>query len=83
MVEAIEYRRGTSTKKSLRTDEKLLVSRREVAARLSISQRTIDYLIANETLNDEAHWNTCVDPNSGSLTIPTRRLPRAPGKLNP
>jgi excisionase family DNA binding protein len=41
---------GTLTKKPVKTDDKLLVSRREAAARLSISQRAVDYLIANKTL---------------------------------
>ena len=35
----------------IRTDDKILVSRREAAARLSISQRALDYLIANKTLS--------------------------------
>jgi hypothetical protein len=41
---------ATSAKASVQTDDKLLVSLREAAARLSISQRALDYLIANKTL---------------------------------
>jgi excisionase family DNA binding protein len=39
-----------SGKKDFGTEHKLLVSRREAAAQLSISQRAIDYLIANKLL---------------------------------
>lgn len=39
-----------STNANLRIDDKLHVSRREAAARLSISGRAIDYLIANRAL---------------------------------
>ena len=41
---------GVSPKKPAGTEDKLLVSRREAAARLSISQRAVDYLIANNSL---------------------------------
>lgn len=38
------------TKKQPVSDNKLLVSRREAANRLSISQRALDYLIASKAL---------------------------------
>jgi excisionase family DNA binding protein len=48
--------------------EKLLVSRREAAARLSISQRAVDYLIANKTLSTKRIGSR--------VLIPTRDLQR-------
>jgi excisionase family DNA binding protein len=41
---------GKSERKSVRTEDKLLLSRSEAAAVLSISQRSLDYLIANKFL---------------------------------
>jgi len=37
-------------KKSVRPEDKLLLSRQEAAVLLSISQRSLDYLIANKVL---------------------------------
>lgn len=42
--------RSDVLKKPAEVDTKLLVSRREAAAWLSISQRSLDYLIANKEL---------------------------------
>jgi excisionase family DNA binding protein len=50
MSDMHESYEGDSRKIPPKPDEKLLVSRREAAARLSISQRALDYLIANKTL---------------------------------
>jgi excisionase family DNA binding protein len=50
MVDTVKSFLATSAKVSVKTDDKLLLSRREAAARLSISQRALDYLIANKTL---------------------------------
>ena len=66
MVETLDYPRGTLPKRCVRTDEKLLVSRREAAARLSISQRAVDYLIANKTLTTKRI--------GARVLIPTRDL---------
>jgi excisionase family DNA binding protein len=41
---------NTSARKSVRAEDKLLLSRQEAAALLSISQRSLDYLIANKVL---------------------------------
>ncbi len=50
MTDMLESPTSSYGKKPVRTDEKMLVSRREAAARLSISERAVDYLIANRTL---------------------------------
>lgn len=42
--------RSDALKKPAEADTKLLVSRREAAAWLSISQKSLDYLIANKEL---------------------------------
>lgn len=42
---------GRRTKKPVRSDDKLLLSRQEAAARLSISQRSLDYLVATKALS--------------------------------
>jgi excisionase family DNA binding protein len=39
-----------SARAGLDVDEKLLIGRREAAAALSISQRALDYLVANKQL---------------------------------
>ena len=39
-----------SGRKSMRPEDKLLLSRQEAAVLLSISQRSLDYLIANKVL---------------------------------
>ena len=41
---------SSSGRKSIRSEDKLLLSRQEAAALLSISQRSLDYLIANKIL---------------------------------
>ena len=66
MIETFEPSDGVSVRESVRADEKLLVSRREAAARLSISQRALDYLIANKTLTTRRIGNR--------VLIPTREL---------
>jgi len=42
---------GISASSSSKIDDKLLVSRREAAVRLSISERAVDYLIASKALS--------------------------------
>jgi excisionase family DNA binding protein len=42
---------SSSEKKRVPAEEKLLLSREEAAALLSISQRSLDYLIANKLLS--------------------------------
>lgn len=51
MTDSTKKPSGHSTNGVLRVDDKLLVSRREAAARLSISERAIDYLIASRALS--------------------------------
>ncbi len=50
MTDMLESPASSYSKKPARADEKILVSRREAAARLSISEGAVDYLIANRTL---------------------------------
>jgi len=44
-------RQNGSLKKSVRSEDKLLLSRLEAAEMLSVSPRTVDYLIANKELS--------------------------------
>ena len=50
MTDTLEPRAGKPGKKLVRAEDKLLLSRQEAAALLSISQRSLDYLIANKVL---------------------------------
>ena len=50
MTDTFELRAGKPGKKLVRAEDKLLLSRQEAAALLSISQRSLDYLIANKVL---------------------------------
>jgi excisionase family DNA binding protein len=50
MTDALESMTSKSERKSVRAEDKLLLSRQEAAALLSISQRSLDYLIANKVL---------------------------------
>lgn len=50
MNSEIASSRKSSTKIGLPTDDKLLVGRQEAAELLSISQRALDYLVANKQL---------------------------------
>jgi excisionase family DNA binding protein len=50
MTDRVEPQIGKSENKLVRAEEKLLLSRQEAAALLSISQRSLDYLIANKVL---------------------------------
>ena len=50
MTDTLEPRAGKPGKKLVRSEDKLLLSRQEAAALLSISQRSLDYLIANKVL---------------------------------
>jgi excisionase family DNA binding protein len=68
MSETVESPTSNSDKKSLKTDDKLLVSRREAAAMLSISERAVDYLIANKLLTTKRIGSR--------VLIPTRDLRR-------
>lgn len=68
MSEMFESPPSGSEKKSLKTNDKLLVSRRDAAALLSISERAIDYLIANKLLTTKRIGSR--------VLIPTRDLRR-------
>jgi excisionase family DNA binding protein len=75
-MSAIGYSSAASFgKKPVRSEEKLLVSRREAAAWLSISQRAIDYLIANNSLPTKRIGSR--------VLIPTRELRRFAGQDHP
>jgi excisionase family DNA binding protein len=50
MTDTPGSRAGKPGKKLVRAEDKLLLSRQEAAALLSISQRSLDYLIANKVL---------------------------------
>ena len=50
MEQRVENRRGRDTQNSIRPGDKLLLSRAEAAAFLSISKRAVDYLIADGVL---------------------------------
>jgi excisionase family DNA binding protein len=50
MTDRVEAQIGKSENNLVRAEEKLLLSRQEAAALLSISQRSLDYLIANKVL---------------------------------
>lgn len=50
MTDTVEPGSAKPGKKLVRAEDKLLLSRREAAALLSISQRSLDYLIANKVL---------------------------------
>jgi excisionase family DNA binding protein len=50
MTDTLEPESGKPGKKLVRAEDKLLLSRQEAAALLSISQRSLDYLIANKVL---------------------------------
>lgn len=50
-TEKLVPRTLNSIRKPVRSEDKLLLSRREVASLLSISQRAVDYLIANKMLS--------------------------------
>jgi len=51
MTDTLEPRNSRSAKKPVRSEDKLLLSRQEAAELLSISQRALDYLIANKMLS--------------------------------
>jgi hypothetical protein len=51
MTDTLDPRTTKPGKKPVRTEDKILLSRREAATLLSISQRSLDYLIANKTLS--------------------------------
>jgi hypothetical protein len=60
--------RVRSIRKPIRAEEKLLLSRQDAAARLSISERALDYLIANRVL--------CTRRIGSRVLIPVRDLER-------
>lgn len=51
MIQADQLSRKVVTHPLLVSEEKLLVSRREAAHRLSISKRALDYLVANRQIS--------------------------------
>jgi excisionase family DNA binding protein len=51
MGATLESQPHRSEGKAVRSEEKLLLSREEAAALLSISQRSLDYLIANKSIS--------------------------------
>ena len=51
MVAIAELQPDRSVRKPVRSEDKLLLSRREAADRLSISQRSLDYLVATKALS--------------------------------
>ena len=68
MSATIEIRPQTSGRKNVRSEDKLLLSRREAAELLSISQRSLDYLIARSILQ--------VRRLGSRVLIPTEALQR-------
>ena len=51
MVATAQIQPYRIAKKPVRSEDKLLLSRQEAAARLSISQRSLDYLVATKALS--------------------------------
>ena len=51
MVTIAELQPYRRVKKPVHSEDKLLLSRQEAAARLSISQRSLDYLVATKALS--------------------------------
>ena len=68
MTDALDSHTDSSGKKSVRAEDKLLLSRREAAVLLTISQRSLDYLIANKILS--------VRRIGSRVLIPMRNLQR-------
>ena len=68
MTDALDSHTDSSGKKSVHAEDKLLLSRREAAVLLSISQRSLDYLIANKILS--------VRRIGSRVLIPMRNLQR-------
>lgn len=68
MTNALDSQTEKSGKKSVRAEDKLLLSRQEAAVLLSISQRSLDYLIANKILS--------VRRIGSRVLIPTKDLRR-------
>ena len=68
MEDRVQSQLGRTVRKPVRSGDKLLVSRQGAAARLSISQRALDYLIANRVL--------CTRRIGSRVLIPVRDLER-------
>jgi hypothetical protein len=68
MEDRVQSQLGGTVRKPVRSGDKLLVSRQDAAARLSISQRALDYLIANRVL--------CTRRIGSRVLIPVRDLER-------
>jgi excisionase family DNA binding protein len=68
MRDTLDSPSADSSTNPVSIDDKLLVSRREAATQLSISQRALDYLIANRTLSTKRIGTR--------VLIPTRDLRR-------
>jgi hypothetical protein len=62
-------------KQPVRADDKLLVSRREAAAQLSISERAVDYLISNKGPHNKTYRYPGLDSSCGSQAIRKRGSP--------
>ena len=68
MEQRVKNRRGRDMQNSIRPEDKLLLSRAEAAALLSISKRAVDYLIADGVL--------CTRRIASRVLIPVRDLER-------
>jgi excisionase family DNA binding protein len=64
MTETLESASRVTGKKSVKMEDKLLVSRREAAERLSISERAVDYLIAGGALRTRRIGARVLIPNA-------------------
>jgi hypothetical protein len=68
MEQRVKNQRGRDMQNSIRPEDKLLLSREEAAALLSISKRAVDYLIADGIL--------CTRRIASRVLIPVRDLER-------
>jgi excisionase family DNA binding protein len=77
MIETSEPPTSDSKKKSPNRDDKLLVSRREAAALLSISERAVDYLIASKLLKTKRIGSRVLIPTQDLRRFATADHPRS------
>jgi excisionase family DNA binding protein len=66
----------TIGRRPVRSEDKLLLSRREAAALLSISQRSLDYLIAGNVLSVRRIGSRVLIPTEGLLRFIRADYPR-------